>query len=49
MKRSKKIVLGAFIFILLVGVGAFSYTFFQLSKISTVKISKINLDLGIKP
>ncbi|MGH4119479.1 LCP family protein [Clostridium sp.] len=49
MKRSKKIILSAVAIIALVGVVAFSYTFFQLSKISTVKISKTNEDLGIKP
>jgi len=32
-----------------VGVVAFSYTFSQLNKISTVKISKTNGDLGINP
>lgn len=49
MKRSKKIVLSAVAIIAIVGVGAFSYTFFQLSKVSTIKISKTNEDLGIKP
>lgn len=49
MRRSKKLVLSAVAIIALVGVGAFSYTFFQLSKVSTIKISKTNEDLGIKP
>lgn len=49
MKRSKKIILSAVAIVALVGAGAFSYTFFQLSKISTVKISRTNEDLGIKP
>jgi LCP family protein required for cell wall assembly len=49
MKKSKKIILSAVTIIVLVGVVAFTYTFVQLSKISTVKISKTNEDLGIKP
>lgn len=49
MKRSKKIILSAVAIVALVGVVAFTYTFFQLSKISTVKISRTNEDLGIKP
>ena len=52
MKKMKlwiKIVLSVFIIILLVGGAAFSYTFFQLSKINTTIISKTDADLGIKP
>ena len=52
MKKIKpwmKIVLSVFIIIVLVGGAAFSYTFYQLSKINTTKISKTNVDLGIKP
>ena len=52
MKKIKpwmKIVLSVFIIIALVGGAAFSYTFYQLSKINTTKISRTNVDLGIKP
>jgi LCP family protein required for cell wall assembly len=49
MKKSKKIILSAVAIIVLVGVGAFSYTVFQLSKISTVKIARTNEELGINP
>lgn len=52
MKKIKpwmKVVLSVFVIIALVGGGAFSYTFYQLSKINTTKISKTNVDLGIKP
>jgi len=52
MKKIKpwmKIVLSIFIIIVFVGVGAFSYTYYQLSKIKTTEISKTDVDLGIKP
>jgi LCP family protein required for cell wall assembly len=52
MKKSKpwmKIGLSIFIIIALVGGGTFGYTFYQLSKIKTIKISKTDVDLGIKP
>lgn len=51
MKKIKpwmKGVLSAFVIVALVGVGVFSYTFYQLSKINTTKISKTDVDLGIK-
>ena len=49
IKPRMKIFLSALIIITLVGGGAFSYTFYQLSKINTTKISKTDVDLGIKP
>ncbi|MBU3110765.1 LCP family protein [Clostridium lacusfryxellense] len=44
-----KLVLSVIIIILLVFGATFGYTFYQLSKIKTTKISKTYEDLGIKP
>ncbi|MGH4122975.1 MAG: LCP family protein [Clostridium sp.] len=49
MKPWMKTFLSVFIIIVLVGGAAFSYTFYQLSRINTLKISKTDADLGIKP
>lgn len=49
MKPWMKLVLSVFIFILLVFGVTLTYTFYQLSKINTIKISKTDEDLGIKP
>ncbi|MBU3191220.1 LCP family protein [Clostridium bowmanii] len=49
MKLWIKIVLSIFVSVLLVTGVAFSYTFYQLGKINTTKISKTDVDLGIKP
>ncbi|MCB2298264.1 LCP family protein [Clostridium tagluense] len=49
MKPWMKIVLSVFVIIVLVGGAVFSYTFYQLSKMNTSKISKTDADLGIKP
>ncbi|MGV8984635.1 LCP family protein [Clostridium sp.] len=49
MKLWMKIVLGVFICVLLVAGAGSSYTFYQLGKINTTKISKTDVDLGIKP
>lgn len=55
VKKNKKIklwmkfVLGVFIVILLAFGGSFSYTYYQLSKIKTTTILKIDKDLGIRP
>ncbi|MCB2293545.1 LCP family protein [Clostridium algoriphilum] len=48
MKRWKKIVLSLFVICVLVVGGGFGYAFYQLSKMSTTKISKTDADLGIK-
>ena len=49
MKSWLKILLSFIGILLLIGGGAFSYTFYQLGKVQTVKISRTNDDLGIKP
>ena len=49
MKSWMNLVLSVFIIIVLVIGGAFSYTFYNLSKINTTTISKTDEDLGIKP
>ncbi|MBU3111005.1 LCP family protein [Clostridium lacusfryxellense] len=46
-KPLKKIVISLFVAALLIFGGAFAFTFWQLSKINTVKISDTNEDLGI--
>ena len=47
-KKSTKIVLSLFIIGVLIFGGAFGYTFYTLSKINTVKITKTDEALGIK-
>jgi len=47
MKLWLKMLLSFIGILLLVGGAAFSYTFYQLGKVQTVKISKTNDDLGI--
>jgi len=49
MKPWKKIILSVFMIIVIFGGVATSYTFYELSKIKTVKISRVDVDLGIKP
>jgi LCP family protein required for cell wall assembly len=49
MKLWVKLVLSAVIIILLIFGVTFGYTFYQLSKINTTKISKTDDNLGIKP
>ncbi|HEY8805240.1 MAG TPA: LCP family protein [Clostridium sp.] len=48
MKRWKKIVLSLFVICVIVVGGGLGYAFYQLSKMSTTKISKTDSDLGIK-
>ncbi|MBZ9609299.1 LCP family protein [Clostridium estertheticum] len=47
-EKSTKIILSLFIIGVLIFGGAFGYTFYELGKINTVKISKTDEDLGIK-
>jgi len=47
MKRWKKIVLSIFVICVIIVGGAFGYTFYQLRKMNTTKISKTDEDLGI--
>lgn len=49
MKLSMKIVLSVFIIVVLVCGGVFGYTYYQLGKMNNTKISKTDVDLGIKP
>lgn len=48
IKLRTKVVLSLFMIIVLVFGGTFGYTFYQLSKVKTVEISKDDKDLGIK-
>ena len=47
IKPKMKVLISLFIICVLVVGGVFSYTFYQLNKIKTVKISKTDKDLGI--
>ena len=48
IKPGMKVILSVVIIVVLVFGGAFGFTFYQLGKINTVKISRTNEDLGIK-
>jgi LCP family protein required for cell wall assembly len=48
IKLRTKVILSLFMIIVLVFGGTFAYTFYQLSKVKTVEISKDDKDLGIK-
>lgn len=47
MKKWKKIVLSIFVICVIIVGGGFSYSVYQLNKVSTTKISKTDADLGI--
>ena len=49
MTRTKKIIIIILAIILLVVAGGMGYSYYKLSKIKTVTISKNKADLGIKP